>query len=83
MDRITQKDLETLVKAINTAKGIENPQWNTVGSYQLSYAYGGVQLHRVCNTSGGVSTVSTGGYGTKRQLYVFMKGMLNGLSEKM
>jgi hypothetical protein len=88
-NRITQKDLEHLVKELNLATG--NPiEYSTptacekftsnIGNYHLSYAYGGVQLHQVYNTSGGIRTISTSGYGTKRELYTFLRGMLAGLS---
>jgi hypothetical protein len=80
-NRITQKDLEVLVKDINNLSGFENPTYRTVGSYQLSYAYGGVKLVKIGNESGGQTTVSNSGYGTKRELYIFLRGFLNGLDK--
>lgn len=74
-NRVTQKDLEILVSEINEAKGFINPKWNTVGSYQLNYAYGGVQLHKITSEGGGCTTVSPNGYGTKKELYIFLRGM--------
>ena len=89
-NRITQKDLEILVKRINEAtkspiaQYIATPPDNkikaNIGNYHLSYAYGGVKLERMCNESGGVNTVSTGGFGTKRELYNWMQAFLRGLS---
>lgn len=79
-DRITQKDLEQQVAALNwKINGFAGVTYKTINSYQLSYAYGGVQLHQVVSEGGGVRTISTGGYGTKRELYNFMAGMLAGV----
>lgn len=46
---------------------------------RINDAYGGVCLHQMCNESGGVRTVSTGGYSTKRELYEQMCTFLAGL----
>ena len=91
---ITQKDLENLVARINEATKSPETPWNhddgkitaNIGNYHLDYAYGGVKLERMCNEGGGVNTVSTawvyGGYGTKRELYNWMKAFLSGMSIK-
>lgn len=79
-NRITQKDLEYLVEYLNKAKGFVKPSYDTVGSYRLDYAYGGVKLVLVVNEYGSIRAVSTDGYGTKRQLYTFMQGMQEGVS---
>ena len=91
MKRVTQKDLEILVDRINVVTGSpreystkdESGKYfhSNIGHYHLSYAYGGVKLERLCNESGGVSTVSHDGYGTKRQLYSFMIAFLDGFQE--
>jgi hypothetical protein len=75
-NRITQRDLENQVISLNNRLSLEG-KYGTIGAYTLSYAYGGVQLHQWCNEHGGVRTISTGGYGTKRELYNFMQGMLS------
>ena len=96
MERITQKDLEYLVKRINEVTGSPIAQYTkkekatstdpgyrgNIGNYHLSYAYGGVKLERMCNEGGGVNTVSTGGFGTKRELYDWMRAYLDGMSER-
>ena len=91
MERITQKQLEYLVERINEAtnspkasytKTDKPPYRANIGNYHLSYAYGGVKLERMCNEHGGVSTVSSGGYGTKRELYEWMRAFLDGMSER-
>jgi hypothetical protein len=74
-NRITQKDLENLLTRINEHAGHgAKPAYGTPGAYVLSYAYGGVKLEQYCK-GGGVRTISTNGYGTKRELYNFMQGM--------
>jgi hypothetical protein len=90
-DRITQKDLECLTERIN--KVTDSPltyatkdkptgrSWCNVDHYHLSYAYGGVKLERICNQSGGVTIISTGGFGTKRELYNWMQAFLAGFAE--
>ena len=68
--RVTQHDLEISVANLNRITGFgENVKYNTNGAYQLDWAYGGVQLVRVCNNVGGVETISSGGYVPKRELY--------------
>lgn len=88
MDRITQKDLEYYVRRINEvtkspaatcSKSLDGQySWN-IGNYHLDYAYGGVELVKTCNEHGGISTISIGGYGTKRELYNWMAAFLAGI----
>lgn len=76
--RITKSDLDYQVGNLNENAGFErNPKYSTIGAYTLDYAYGGVQLQQYVNPCGGVRTISIGGYGTKRELYNFMNGMLS------
>jgi len=83
-NRITQSDLESLVDRINKATDSPTEPYTdrkaNLGNYHLSYAYGGVKLHRMHNEHGGVETVSTGGYGTKRELYNWMSAFLDGIA---
>lgn len=88
-DRITQKDLEYLVERINEAtnspqqqytKSDERPMKSNIGNYHLDYAYGGVKLVRMANEHGGISDISRQGYGTKRELYIWMQAFLAGMS---
>ena len=90
-NRITQKDLEYLVTQINKAtnspieqytKNAEGKYKANPGNYHLSYAYGGVALERMANEGGGDRRISTGGYGTKRELYTWMQAFLSGLQNK-
>lgn len=88
MERITQKDLECLTDRINKATNSPMASYTrtdgiskaNIGNYHLSYAYGGVKLERMCNESGGVNTVSIGGFGTKRELYNWMQAFLSGMA---
>lgn len=73
--RITNKDLQILLDRINKAHGFER-------AYGIGRAYGGVRLEQYV-IGGGVRTVSWCGYGTKRQLYNFMLGVLEGLTYKV
>ena len=52
------------------------------GNYHLDYAYSGVKLVMMCNIHGGISTISTDGFGTKRELYNWMTAFLAGIATK-
>lgn len=79
-NRITIKDLENLVCRINVKAGLEPlPAPNTIGRYELSQAYGGVRLEQVTTAGRGIRVISTGGYGTKRELYNQMTAYLAGM----
>ena len=89
MNRITQKDLEYLVKRINEVTGSPTESWTkdannnysaNIGNYHLDYAYGGVSLERMTRTTGSVNMVSGNGHGTKRELYNWMRAFLAGLN---
>lgn len=81
--RITEKDLTKIVERLNELTGSpltymdENRKTN-IGHFCLDYAYGGVQLQRVCNHSGGVSTFLNSGYTTKRELYNLIHAFIDG-----
>ena len=88
--RITNKDLESLVKRINiiTDSPLEphtrvNGKYTAnIGCYHLSYAYGGVSLQRMHNSSGGVESVIKSGHVSKRELYNLMHAFITGLENK-
>lgn len=82
-------DNERLVFQINKLSGfatesytlLENGKYqDNLGNYHLDYAYGGVKLVQLVNQGGGIRTISGGGYGTKKELYHFLDGMLQGLT---
>lgn len=87
--RITEKNLESLIKHLNELTGspvesyikdeLLNKYVAQPRNYHLSYAYGGVSLHRMCNTGGGADDVFSCGHTTKRDLWnrthAFIKGI--------
>lgn len=88
-DRITDKHLQALCDRINKLTGSpEKPYARDestgrtraqVGNFHISFAYGGVSLHRMSNESGGVSCPLGYGHGTKRELYEKMQAYIAGL----
>ena len=90
MDRITQSNLDYLVNEINvltnspldysdkTSKSFKA----NIGHYCLDMAYGGCKLARISSEGGGQRDISNNGYGTKRELYNFMKAFILGLEYK-
>ena len=72
--RITEKDLNKAVERLNKLTGspltyMNEDRKTNIGHFCLDYAYGGVQLQRVCNHCGGVSNVLHSGFVTKKELY--------------
>ena len=79
MQRITQKQLESLARDINEEQGkpLEaraDGSWN-VGSVYIDYANGGVALFRIVDENGTVNDL-LGGHMPKRDLYHRMMGFL-------
>ena len=77
--RITEKNLEALVKIINEEKGMpieafSDGRWN-IGTYYIDHAYGGVSLCQVINEAGGIADLF-GHHMPKRELYNRMVGYL-------
>ena len=85
---ITQKDLDSLVKQLNQAKKYtpvrsvgryKNGAYKSSKGFHLDYAYGGVKLVFSKKDSSAESSI-TKGYGTKKELYEKMTGMLTGIN---
>ena len=83
MQRITKSQLQTIVDGLN--RQTHSPmtpyadgQWH-IGCYCLSYAYGGVALHRVHNEAGGMQDVLERGHVSKRDLYNLLRAYSAGL----
>lgn len=74
---ITASDLNALLKRINQSAGFEAPKWSEVGSYDLSWAYGGVKLVQYVSAGGGEKDI-THGFDTKRVTYGKMLAYLAG-----
>jgi hypothetical protein len=88
MQRITEKQLESLVQWVNELTNSPSTSYTrtedgklsaNIGNYHLYFAYGGVNLHRMTNTSGGVNTPLGGGTRTKRELFNQLHAFINGL----
>ena len=85
--RITDKDLDNLAARLNTLTKSPAKPYDTVdgrmvaqvGNFHISHAYGGVCLHRMSNTSGGVSTPLTSYHEPKRALFDKMHAFIDGL----
>lgn len=89
MDRITDKHLAALCERLN--KLTDSPlvpyamneerthHIAQVGNFHISRAYGGACLHRMSNTSGGVSCPLNAGHVPKRELYEQMRAMIAGI----
>lgn len=87
MDRITEKQLEFLVQSINKLTNSPQEPYSridgkcsaNVGNFHLYHAYGGVNMHRMSNTGGGVNTPVGMGTRTKRELYNDLQSFIRGL----
>ena len=81
--RITEKDLDKAVERLNKLTGspltyMNEDRKTNIGHFCLDYAYGGVQLQRVCNHSGGVRDVLITGFVTKKELYAQIHAFIRG-----
>lgn len=90
MSRITEKNLQMLVDCLNNitkspvstyTKQKNGKHTANLKNYHLSYAYGGVCLHRICSIGGGVEDVFSCGHITKKQLWDRIQAYKIGLSE--
>jgi hypothetical protein len=83
METITLKKLQFVVDRINEVTNSPREYRGAngviaIGHYCLDGAYGGYALHRVCNTSGGITDISKVGHVSKRTLYDLMHAFLAG-----
>lgn len=90
MTRITDRDLEGMVKRLNTLTkmpltsysiGADGHYVSNAGNYHLDRAYGGVKLVRMSLTPGcsGVSEPIYMGYTTKRDCYARIYAFIRGI----
>ena len=98
MERITNKDLERLLVAINTMTGNAKEPYSKqtvaspLGVPQEKYVANAGNYHIDAAyggvklvqmcEGGGVRTISPGGYGTKRELYNYMQAYISGYVRK-
>lgn len=86
-NRITDSMLESRVRRINELTNspltpyttIDGKTTANIGNFHISHAYGGVCLHRICNTGGGVRTPIISYHTTKRHLYDLMCAWTDGI----
>ena len=86
-NRITEYQLRRVCDRINTITGspmdymtvIDGKRVINIGNYHISGAYGGVQLQRTVNGSGGVTCPIGQGHMPKRDLYERMHAFIAGL----
>ena len=84
MNRITDKNLETLCATLNRVTNSPESGWErieernvaNIGHYYIDGAYGGVALARIVNDGGGVRMIIE--RCTKRELYDQMHAFLRG-----
>ena len=88
--KITQKDLEIVVRQINEAAKAPKTAYTryksgkhkaNIGHYYLDGAYGGWKLVRIVSEGGGIRDI-TPGYVPKKELYYQMQAFLSGLEAK-
>jgi hypothetical protein len=90
MSRITIKNLEGMVKAVNRVMGTPETAYTrlsdgklsaNVGHYLLDGAYGGWKLSQISNSNGGQRDISSGGYVSKKELYYQIYSYLQGAED--
>ncbi len=86
-NRITDSMLEARVRRLNELTGSPMSPYSTIdgrsvaniGNFHLSYAYGGVCLHRMANEDGGVRTPIISYHTTKRDLFDLINAFMDGI----
>jgi hypothetical protein len=90
MDRIGIKDLEAKVDYLNRLTDSPLEPYTRDGDrfrsnpdhYQIGQAYGGVELQRIFNEGGAVSTPLNTGHIPKRQLAEILSAFINGIESE-
>ena len=87
MKRVTIKQIESQINYLNKITGNPEHPWKRegnhnkaqIGNYHLSQAYGGVCLHQIVNTGGGVRTPLSPGHVPRRDLYNQLTAFIRGI----
>lgn len=83
MQRITEAHLQAKIDRLNRVTGSPAEPYTdgkaNIGNYHLSHAYGGVCLHRMHNSGGGVSSPLSTGHVSKRELAGLLDAFINGI----
>ena len=66
-------DIRTMIAAENRRRGIEAPNWNTIGSVKLYQAYGAYAIDEIMNEHGGAKRLF--GLDTKNAVGAYLDGM--------
>jgi len=86
--RITEKMLQRKVDYLNKLTDQPETPWtrneqgemkSNIGNFHLSHAYGGVCLHQMTNTRGGVRSVFNQGHQPKRVLFDQVCAYIDGI----
>lgn len=86
--QVTKAQLEAVVGRINRitnspltsyTKTADGKYHANIGNFHLSWAYGGVALHRMCTDGGGVTDVLQIGHASKRECLNSMFSFIRGL----
>ena len=86
--RITERDLKSLIDRINVLTNSPDRPYNVttgksnVGCFCMSAAYGGYNVERIVNQSGGVTSPLGGGYHPKRVIYDRLRAFILGLETR-
>jgi hypothetical protein len=83
MQRITEAHLQAKIDRLNRVTGSPAEPYTdgkaNIGNYHLSHAYGGVCLHRMHNSGGGVSSPLSTGHVSKRELAGLLSAFIAGI----
>jgi hypothetical protein len=83
MQRITETHLQAKIDRLNRITGSPAEPYTdgkaNIGNYHLSHAYGGVCLHRMHNSGGGVSSPLSTGHVSKRELAGLLSAFIAGI----
>jgi hypothetical protein len=83
MQRITESHLQAKIDRLNRITGSPAEPYTdgkaNIGNYHLSHAYGGVCLHRMHNSGGGVSSPLSTGHVSKRELAGLLSAFIAGI----
>ncbi len=74
--RITEAMLEVRVQHMNEELGFTFIEWDTIGSFQTDYAYGGVSIVRITSSGGACTTIIP--RGTKKEVFNRLNSFIDG-----
>ena len=86
-NRITEKRIQVQVDYLNELTGspmeqstrVDGRYQANIGNFHISHAYGGVCIHRMHNTGGGVTTPIISYHAPKREVYEKLTSFIAGI----